>query len=46
MYWVDPVQELVGCYFSVEMQWGNRMEWIQNTRADLFVNAVTAAIVE
>jgi CubicO group peptidase (beta-lactamase class C family) len=46
LYWVDPVQELVGCYFSVEMHWENRMEWLHNTRGDLFVNGVTAAIIE
>ena len=46
LYWVDPVQELVGCYFSVEMQFDNRMNWLRNTQADLFVNGVTAAIME
>ncbi len=45
-YWVDPVQELVGCYFSVEMSSDSRMQWLRNTRADLFVNGVTAAIIE
>ena len=45
-YWVDPVQELIGCYFSVEMSYDTRMKWLRNTRADSFVNGVTAAIIE
>jgi CubicO group peptidase (beta-lactamase class C family) len=45
-FWVDPVQELVGCYFSVHMHWGNPMEWLHYTRGDMFVNGVTAAIIE
>jgi CubicO group peptidase (beta-lactamase class C family) len=45
-FWVDPVQELVGCFFSVEKHWSNRMEWLRNMRGDLFVNGVMAAIIE
>jgi CubicO group peptidase (beta-lactamase class C family) len=43
--WVDPAQELVGVYLSVlkEKDDTKRME---ETRKDLFANAVTAAIEE
>jgi hypothetical protein len=34
--WVDPVYEIVGVYFSVGLF----------ERADLFMNAVTAAVVD
>lgn len=37
--WVDPVYEIVGLYFSVSIQSG---KW----NADLFVNAVTAAVID
>jgi serine-type D-Ala-D-Ala carboxypeptidase len=36
--WVDPVYEIVGAYFSVSLQ--------QKTNADLFMNAVTAAVTD
>jgi CubicO group peptidase (beta-lactamase class C family) len=43
-FWVDPVYDLVGVYFSVVL------EMIDNLHAkagfDLFMNAVTAAVVE
>ena len=44
--WVDPVQEIVGCYFSVDLGPVTISENYLYTRADLFINAVTAAIVE
>jgi len=44
--WVDPVQEIVGCYFSVDLGPISVSENYVHTRADLFINAVTAAIVE
>jgi len=44
--WVDPVQEIVGCYFSVDSGPVTVSESYLYSRADLFINAVTAAIVE
>ena len=44
--WVDPVQEIVGCYFSVDLGPITVSEIYKYSRADLFINAVTAAIVE
>jgi CubicO group peptidase (beta-lactamase class C family) len=37
--WVDPVYEMVGVYFSVELE-------AHDTHQDLFMNAVTAAVVD
>jgi len=45
--WVDPAQEIVACYFSCEKKWENWWTDLpHNTRADLFINSVTAAIEE
>lgn len=45
--WVDPVQDIVACYFSCEKNWENWWTgWPYNSRADLFINSVTAAIVD
>jgi len=44
--WVDPVQEIVGCYFAVDLGPVTVSENYLYSRADLFINAVTAAIVE
>ena len=44
--WVDPVQEIVGCYFSVDLGPISVAESYLYSRADLFINAVSAAIVE
>ena len=45
--WVDPVHELVTCYFSCEKAWGSVWkEWPHNSRVDLFINSVVAAIME
>jgi len=52
--WVDPVYELIGVHFSVLSRGGisatvkvseDKASWLAR-RADLFVNAATAAIVE
>jgi CubicO group peptidase (beta-lactamase class C family) len=40
--WMDPVYEIVGAYFSVELEITAQMEHKWNF--DLFQNAVTAAI--
>ena len=46
MIWVDPVHELVMCYFSCEKVGENWWtDWPNISRADLFVNSVTAAIM-
>jgi len=42
--WVDPVTELVGVYFSVDL--GFEYKTGHDWNADLFVNAVTASIIE
>jgi len=44
LLWVDPVYEIVGAYFSVVLRLmpDDEPEW----PADLFMNAVTAAVVE
>ena len=53
--WVDPVYEIVGIYFSVLSYGGIPSEvkvsaplepWMQMARLDLFINAVTAAVVD
>lgn len=44
--WVDPVQEIVGCYFSVDLGPISVAESYLYSRADLFINAVTAAIID
>jgi CubicO group peptidase (beta-lactamase class C family) len=44
--WVDPVYEIVGCYFSVDIGPITVAETYRYWRADLFINAVTAAIVD
>jgi CubicO group peptidase (beta-lactamase class C family) len=43
--WVDPVHEMVGCYFSVDLGPITIAESYRYWCADLFINAVTAAIV-
>jgi len=42
--WLDPTVELVSIYFSVELQNGlfNEHKW----SADLFINGITAAVIE
>lgn len=43
--WVDPVHEIVGCYFSVQSYQGARVgspHW----GGDLFINVITAAVME
>ncbi len=44
--WVDPEQEIVGCYFSVDLGPITISDNHLYTCADLFINAITAAIVE
>jgi CubicO group peptidase (beta-lactamase class C family) len=44
--WIDPLQDLVCCFFGVDMQWDNRWEWFQRMRMDYFINGVMASIVE
>lgn len=44
--WVDPVYEIVGCYFSVDLGPITVAEHYRYWRADLFINAVMAAIVD
>ncbi len=44
--WADPVQEMVGYYFSVDLGPISISENYLHTRADFFINVVTAAIVE
>lgn len=44
-FWVDPVHELVGCYFSVDLGPVTVAEMRRYWCVDLFINAVTAAIV-
>jgi CubicO group peptidase (beta-lactamase class C family) len=44
--WMDPVHEIVGCYFSVDRNPITLAEAYKYSRADLFINAVTASIVE
>lgn len=43
--WIDPVQELVGCYFSVDAGPITVADIYRYSCVDLFINAVTAAIV-
>jgi CubicO group peptidase (beta-lactamase class C family) len=44
---VDPVHEMVICYFACEKDWENWWTaWPHSSRADLFINSVTAAIVD
>jgi serine-type D-Ala-D-Ala carboxypeptidase len=43
-WWVDPVYEIVGVYFSVALNYYPTM--MEKWNADLFVNAVTAAVEE
>jgi CubicO group peptidase (beta-lactamase class C family) len=45
-FWVDPVHELIGCYFSVDLSPFTVAEHYRYACVDLFINAVTAAIVE
>jgi CubicO group peptidase (beta-lactamase class C family) len=44
-FWVDPEHELVGAYLSVQVHPGGK-ESSPGWRADVFVDAATAAIVE
>ncbi|MEJ2737604.1 MAG: serine hydrolase [Anaerolineae bacterium] len=44
--WVDPVYEIVGCYFSVNIGPITVAEAYRYWCADLFINAVMAAIVD
>jgi len=44
--WVDPVYEVVGCYFSVNIGPITVAEAYRYWCADLFINAVMAAIVD
>ncbi|MCP4536629.1 MAG: beta-lactamase family protein [Chloroflexi bacterium] len=44
--WVDPVYEIVECYFSVDLGPVTVAEWHRHWYGDLFINAVMAAIVE
>ena len=44
--WVDPVYEIVGCYFSVDLGPVTVAETYRYWCADLFINAVMAAIVD
>jgi len=44
--WVDPVYEIVGCYFSVDLGPITVAEIWRYWRTDLFINAVMAAIVD
>lgn len=44
--WVDPVYEIVGCYFSVDLGRITIAETYRSWCADLFINAVMAAIVD
>jgi CubicO group peptidase (beta-lactamase class C family) len=41
--WVDPVYEIVGVYFSVELE--SRPDGGHKWNLDLFANAVTASII-
>jgi CubicO group peptidase (beta-lactamase class C family) len=42
--WVDPIYEIVGVYFSVELE--SRADGGHKWNLDLFANAVTASIIE
>ncbi len=44
--WVDPVYEIVGAYFSVDLGPITVAETYRYWRADLFINAVMAAIID
>ncbi len=45
--WVDPVNEIVGVYFSMtSMSEITTAEWAKHWRNDLFADAVIAAVVE
>ena len=44
--WVDPVYEIVGCYFSVDIGPITVAELYRYSCPDLFINAVMAAIVD
>ena len=44
MLWIDPLYELLGVFFSVELSLRSDLQ--RNWAADLFANAVTAAIEE
>jgi CubicO group peptidase (beta-lactamase class C family) len=43
-FWVDPVYEIVGVYFSVALEFIDDLR--SKVRYDLFTNAVTAAVVD
>jgi CubicO group peptidase (beta-lactamase class C family) len=45
-FWVDPVHEIIGCYFSVGLGPITVADIYRYSRTDLFINAVTAAIVD
>jgi CubicO group peptidase (beta-lactamase class C family) len=43
-FWVDPVHEIVGLYFSVALE---QIDELRTKEChDLFMNAVTAAVVD
>jgi CubicO group peptidase (beta-lactamase class C family) len=44
--WMDPVYEVVGCYFSVDLGPITVSDTYRYWRADLFINSVMASIVE
>lgn len=44
--WMDPVFEVVGCYFSVDLGPITVSETYRYWRADLFINSVMGSIVE
>ena len=46
LIWVDPIRDIVGCYFSVNMGPITIAETYRYWCADLFINAVMAAIVD
>jgi CubicO group peptidase (beta-lactamase class C family) len=46
LLWVDPVHEIVGVYFSVALRELPPFSGIPDWCADLFANAVTAAVVQ
>ena len=45
-FWVDPAYEIFGCYFSVGLGPITVTDFYRYSRADLFINAVTAAVVD
>jgi len=44
--WVDPVYDIVGCYFSVDLGPITVAESYRYWRADLYINALMASIVD